>query len=112
MKGFDTDWMVKPWSASPVVYAIDGCEREAEQFRVGLAELGDVIGDLAALCLRDAPMKLGEIILNWTSFEGNVASVPLVDGLIHGPPLKRSYSRAHAEPCADLNSSDYDSARA
>ena len=40
--------------------AVDGRQRNAKGAGIGLAELGDVVGDPAAALLRDAGMQLGE----------------------------------------------------
>ena len=65
MKGFDTDWMVKAdlGIADGVDLPVDGGDGDAEQIGVGLAELGDVVGGLAAGHLGDALMQFGEIVL-------------------------------------------------
>jgi len=50
--------------AGGIDLAIDGGERNAEQRRIDLAELGDIVGDLAAGCLPDALMQLGQEIVH------------------------------------------------
>jgi hypothetical protein len=50
--------------AGGVELAVDGGERDAEQVGIGLAELWDIIGSLAAACLRQTPMQLGEEVFD------------------------------------------------
>ncbi len=77
--------------AGGIDLAIDGGERNAEQRRIGLAELGDIVGDLAAGCLPDALMQLGQEIVHRSKSNHALGSrhAQCAARLVHLPPEVR-----------------------